>query len=249
MEGTRARRAVPSRATERRAWEGAVDPRGRSAGHGRWLQLRFLKRQLSLPVSRMSQWCVRRSSSAVVIFASAKTLGHSAKARLEVLHHREARHSHAVSSRAGAVIGELGEQQFAEDALKGMLGAHAGRDHLVVGGAHAGQLQLARQLHDLMPLHGTLPRRAADDAAGHSGRNRPPARSPAQSRPGRHRGRRRRALGGHPSLIETCKLLAVEPHGYLADVITRIVNGHPQNRLDELTPWAFPATRQLPAAA
>jgi len=30
------------------------------------------------------------------------------------------------------------------------------------------------------------------------------------------------------SLIESCKLLGVEPHGYLADVITRIVNGHPQ---------------------
>src|SRR5882672_11947387 len=29
-EGTRARRAVPSRATERRAWGGAVGPRGRS---------------------------------------------------------------------------------------------------------------------------------------------------------------------------------------------------------------------------
>src|SRR5499427_6168471 len=79
-EGTRARRAVPPRATERRAWGGAVGPRRRSAGHGS--QVRFLKRQLSLPVSRMSQWCVRRSSSAVVISASAKTLGHSAKARL-----------------------------------------------------------------------------------------------------------------------------------------------------------------------
>ena len=43
------------------------------------------------------------------------------------------------------------------------------------------------------------------------------------------------------SLIETCKLLAVEPHGYLADVITRIVNGHPQTRLDDLMPWAYPA--------
>ena len=32
-EGTRARRAVPSQATERRAWGGAVGPRGRSA-HG-----------------------------------------------------------------------------------------------------------------------------------------------------------------------------------------------------------------------
>ena len=36
------------------------------------------------------------------------------------------------------------------------------------------------------------------------------------------------------SLIETCKLIGVEPRAYLADVISRIVNGHPQSRLDEL---------------
>ena len=51
------------------------------------------------------------------------------------------------------------------------------------------------------------------------------------------------------SLIETCKLLGVEPHGYLADVITRIVNGHPQTRLDDLMPWAYPVMRQLQAVA
>jgi transposase len=51
------------------------------------------------------------------------------------------------------------------------------------------------------------------------------------------------------SLIETCKLLGVEPHSYLADVITRIVNGHPQIRLDDLMPSAYPATPQLPAVA
>ena len=43
-----------------------------------------MKRQLSLPVSTMSQWCVSRSSSAVVILASPNTLGHSPKARLVV---------------------------------------------------------------------------------------------------------------------------------------------------------------------
>jgi len=41
------------------------------------------------------------------------------------------------------------------------------------------------------------------------------------------------------SLIETCKLLGVEPHGYLADVITRIVNGHPQSRFNDLLPWVY----------
>jgi Glycosyl transferase WecG/TagA/CpsF family len=41
---------------------------------------RLLKRQLSLPVSMMSQWCVSRSSNAVVILGSLKTLGHSPNA-------------------------------------------------------------------------------------------------------------------------------------------------------------------------
>jgi hypothetical protein len=64
-----------------------VGPRGRSAVTP---QVRFLKRQLSLPVSRMSQWWVRRSSSAVVILASAKTLGHSAKGEVGRQHDRGA---------------------------------------------------------------------------------------------------------------------------------------------------------------
>jgi hypothetical protein len=49
------------------------------------------------------------------------------------------------------------------------------------------------------------------------------------------------------SLIETCKLIDVEPHAYLTDVITRIVDGHFQSRLDELLPWAYPATPNLKA--
>ena len=40
------------------------------------------------------------------------------------------------------------------------------------------------------------------------------------------------------SLIECCKLVDVEPYAYLADVITRIVNGHLNSRLNELLPWA-----------
>jgi transposase len=43
------------------------------------------------------------------------------------------------------------------------------------------------------------------------------------------------------TLIECCKLLDVEPHAYLTDVVTRLVNGHPQGRLAELTPWAWKA--------
>ena len=41
------------------------------------------------------------------------------------------------------------------------------------------------------------------------------------------------------SLIETCKLNSVEPYAYLKDVITRMVAGHPINRIDELLPWTW----------
>ena len=47
------------------------------------------------------------------------------------------------------------------------------------------------------------------------------------------------------SLIETCKLNAVDPHAYLIDVISKIVNGHPNSRIDELLPWAYPTPHPL----
>lgn len=50
------------------------------------------------------------------------------------------------------------------------------------------------------------------------------------------------------SLVETCKLNGIEPQGYLTDVITRIVAGHPQSRLDDLLPWAY-APQPLRAVA
>ena len=39
------------------------------------------------------------------------------------------------------------------------------------------------------------------------------------------------------SLIETAKLNDIEPYAYLHDVLQRMVDGHPINRLDELLPW------------
>ncbi|MET3970641.1 IS66 family transposase [Bradyrhizobium sp. S3.9.1] len=50
--------------------------------------------------------------------------------------------------------------------------------------------------------------------------------------------------GGHRwaiacSLITTCKLNGVEPYAYLRDVLQRMVDGHPVNRLDELLPWSW----------
>ena len=44
------------------------------------------------------------------------------------------------------------------------------------------------------------------------------------------------------SIIETCKLNDVNPQAYLTDVLTRIVNGHPQKRIDELMPWNWTPT-------
>jgi len=39
------------------------------------------------------------------------------------------------------------------------------------------------------------------------------------------------------SLVETAKLNKVEPYAYLSDVLQRMVDDHPANRLDELLPW------------
>ncbi|MBD8689950.1 MULTISPECIES: IS66 family transposase, partial [unclassified Rhizobium] len=41
------------------------------------------------------------------------------------------------------------------------------------------------------------------------------------------------------SLIESCKLNAVDPLAYLSSTLTAIVNGHKQSKIDELLPWAF----------
>ncbi len=41
------------------------------------------------------------------------------------------------------------------------------------------------------------------------------------------------------SLIETCKLNDVEPMAYLTDVLTRIICGHKQSRIDQLMPWNY----------
>ena len=45
------------------------------------------------------------------------------------------------------------------------------------------------------------------------------------------------------SLIETCKMNAVDPQRYFGDVLTRLVNGWPQSRIDELMPWHWAPTK------
>ena len=51
------------------------------------------------------------------------------------------------------------------------------------------------------------------------------------------------------SLIETCKLCGVDPQAYLADVLTRIVNGHLARDIDDLLPWAYAEAPPLKDAA
>ncbi|MNT20028.1 Transposase IS66 family protein [compost metagenome] len=51
------------------------------------------------------------------------------------------------------------------------------------------------------------------------------------------------------SLVETAKLNNVEPLVYLSDILTRIVNGHPKSRIDELLPWAYATKPELKAVA
>jgi transposase len=51
------------------------------------------------------------------------------------------------------------------------------------------------------------------------------------------------------SLIETCKLNAVDPQAWLADILTRLVNGWPMSKIDELMPWADAARIPVRAVA
>jgi transposase len=45
------------------------------------------------------------------------------------------------------------------------------------------------------------------------------------------------------SLIETCKLNAVDPLAYLTATLTAIANGHKQSRIEQLIPWNYSSRR------
>ncbi len=45
------------------------------------------------------------------------------------------------------------------------------------------------------------------------------------------------------SLVETCKLNGVDPQRYFADLLTRLADGWPQSRIDELMPWHWAAAK------
>ncbi|MDC0739708.1 IS66 family transposase [Cognatishimia sp. SS12] len=41
------------------------------------------------------------------------------------------------------------------------------------------------------------------------------------------------------SLIETCKLNGIDPHGYLSGILTAIARGHKQTNINDLLPWNY----------
>ncbi|MFD0981229.1 transposase domain-containing protein, partial [Tropicimonas aquimaris] len=43
------------------------------------------------------------------------------------------------------------------------------------------------------------------------------------------------------SLIETCKLNAVDPHAWLTKTLTAIAGGHMQRNIADLMPWKYTA--------
>ena len=51
------------------------------------------------------------------------------------------------------------------------------------------------------------------------------------------------------SLVETCKLNGVDPQRYFTDLLTRLVNGWPNDRIDELMPWCWANPQEQPASA
>jgi transposase len=51
------------------------------------------------------------------------------------------------------------------------------------------------------------------------------------------------------TLVENCKLSGVDPYAYLADVISKIVNGHPNSAIDDLLPWTYASPPPMKAVA
>ena len=50
------------------------------------------------------------------------------------------------------------------------------------------------------------------------------------------------------SIIETCKLGAIDPEAYLRDILARI-GDHKINRIEQLLPWNWAAAKDQAAAA
>ena len=57
------------------------------------------------------------------------------------------------------------------------------------------------------------------------------------------RPRRAKTFSNGHSLVETCKLNGVNPQRYFTDVLTRLVNGWMESRIDELMPWHWATSK------
>jgi hypothetical protein len=56
--------------------------------------------------------------------------------------------------------------------------------------------------------------------------------------------------GGHRAasmctIVQTAKLNGVNPEAYLRDTLTKIAEGHPISRIDELLPWQIGTKTQV----
>jgi IS66 C-terminal element len=52
-----------------------------------------------------------------------------------------------------------------------------------------------------------------------------------------------------PSLIEIAKLQGIDLQAYLADILAKLVNGWPVQKLDQLLPWAWVEQTRVRLAA
>jgi hypothetical protein len=50
------------------------------------------------------------------------------------------------------------------------------------------------------------------------------------------------------TLVVTARLNGLNPEAYLKDILTRIADGHPINRIDELMPWRMASATALQPA-
>ena len=73
----------------------------------------------------------------------------------------------------------------------------------------------------------------------------PPDRTEPEERAVRRLRRRRRTLGGHRLADRDLQAQRRRSARLPDDVITKIVNGHPNSRIDELLPWAYLADQPL----
>ena len=73
--------------------------------------------------------------------------------RVEVFRQRQFGDAKLVPDRARLLLGDLGTQEFADDARRLIAALEAGRHHLVIGGAHAMEPERHHQLENLGSFH------------------------------------------------------------------------------------------------